>query len=201
MGEATWILRINIFVSVFLVIRPSEFPSFFDDDDLKDLGVKGHKSQYNPPTATGRSTDHGPGYVPAPRNDENSAIIPPNGLPVPYKPPQMFKKKPFNPYGRSDPKDQNIIQQMEEEEGEAIFPEDDGKAFGGDDFTDLDQLPKRLTDAGKWDEFRKLVAMEGWEDDAHMWAGYSKHLLQRSAHQEEKKAIVSLIQKYLFPIK
>ncbi|XP_047037591.1 collagen alpha-1(I) chain-like [Helicoverpa zea] len=151
MGEATWILRINIFVSVFLVIRPSEFPSFFDDDDLKDLGVKGHKSQYNPPTATGRSTDHGPGYVPAPRNDENTAIIPPNGLPV--------KKKPFNPY--------------EEEEGESIFPEDDGKAFGGDDFTDLDQL---------WDEFRKLVAMEGekykdgeimenWEDDAHMWAG------------------------------
>nr|XP_049707586.1 uncharacterized protein LOC110381485 [Helicoverpa armigera] len=119
----------------------------------------------------------------------------------------MFKKKPFNPYGRSDPKDQNIIQQMEEEEGESIFPEDDGKAFGGDDFTDLDQLPKRLTDAGKWDEFRKLVAMEGekykdgeimenWEDDAHMWAGYSKHLLQRSAHQVKIYIYTSFCQRF-----
>uniref|UniRef100_A0A2A4KB80 Uncharacterized protein n=1 Tax=Heliothis virescens TaxID=7102 RepID=A0A2A4KB80_HELVI len=149
MGEVTWVLTINVFVSAFLVVRPSEFPSFFDENDLKDLGVKGHRSRYHTPTVTGRSTDHLPGHFPVPKTDQNTAIIPPNGLPV------------------------------EEEEEDSVFPADDGKAFGGADSMNLDQLPKRLTETGK-EKYKEGQVMKNWEDDAHMWAKEKKEAARQA---------------------
>ncbi|XP_022828469.1 collagen alpha-1(III) chain-like [Spodoptera litura] len=144
------------------------------------MGVKNpEKKVFHPPSVKREPDSPPPGYESVESNEMNKNRKPPNGLPI----------------GRGDPKDQNIVQQMNDQDGNAIFPRPDGQPLSGSDSIDLNLL---------WDEFKNLVAkqrqkqkpgetMENWEEDAHMWASYSRQLVERDktakrrAQEEERK--------------
>ncbi|CAH1642448.1 unnamed protein product [Spodoptera littoralis] len=205
--RCVFLITILIFTSFILQIFSTKFPEFLNEDDLRSMGVKNpQKKVYHPPSVEREPESPPPGYESVESNEMNKNRKPPNGLPIPAVPPPFYtyKNSEFKPMGRGDPKDQNIVQQMDDEDGNALFPRPDGLPLSGSDSIDLNLLEKRLTDTNKWDEFRNLVAkeqqklkqgetMENWEADAHMWASYSRQLVERDkiakrrAQEEERK--------------